>query len=370
MTVAEVRRGGAAPCTPRDLDERGISAVEEVLVDRVDAHGAALLAVSDDLHEAVRALGGAARRGKRLRAAFCLWGARGGSGGTDVAGGVEAAAALELFHLAALVHDDLMDRSDDRRGEPTVHRRFADAHRSGRLAGDPEQFGAAVAVLAGDLCLTWSDDLLADAVDGAVPGTARRARAVWSQLRDQVIAGQYLDVLGQASRETDPRRIARVVRYKSAKYTVEQPLLLGGALAGAAPALLERYSAFGLRVGEAFQLRDDVLGVFGDPAVTGKPAVDDIREGKRTLLVAYAEERAGRAQRLVLERHLGDPASGRAEVAEVREVLVETGALQRVEDRIVDLVARAGDELAAMPVDPRTRHALGALTDACAWRAA
>lgn len=369
MTVAEVRRG-EAPTTPRGLDAAGIEAVEGLLSDRVDAHAASLLAVSDDLADVARALTSAVRGGKRLRAAFCLWGARGGAGGTDVAGGHEAAAALEMFHLAALVHDDLMDRSDDRRGEPTVHRRFADAHRASGGLGDPEQFGSAVAVLAGDLCLTWSDDLLADAVAAAVTGTARGARAVWTQMRDQVIAGQFLDVLGQAQAETDVARIGRVLRYKSAKYTVEHPLLLGGALAGAAPALMARYSAFGLRVGEAFQLRDDVLGVFGDPEVTGKPAVDDVREGKRTLLVAYAEEHADRPQRAVLERHLGDPGTDGDGVAAVREVLVDTGALDRVEERIGELVARARAELDAMAVDHRTRHALGALSDACAWRAA
>ncbi|MEI5674765.1 MULTISPECIES: polyprenyl synthetase family protein [unclassified Nocardioides] len=368
MTVAEVRRDDVVG--PRELDPEGIRSVDRVLSGRVETHAEVLLQVSDDLVPLVGALRTAASGGKRLRAAFCLWGARAASGGVDVVGGTEAAAALEMFHLGALVHDDLMDHSDDRRGRPTVHRRFADRHRDEQGLGDPDEHGAAVAVLAGDLCLTWSDDLLADAVHVGRPGTAPAVRAVWTRMRDQVLAGQYLDVLGDTRPRISADQVGRVLRFKSASYTVEHPLLLGAALAGAEPGLLDRLGAFGLRVGEAFQLRDDVLGVFGDPAVTGKPAVDDVREGKRTLLVAVAEERGDEAQRAVLRRTLGHTEVDESGLEAVREVMTASGALAHVEERIETLARAARRDLAALAVDERSRWALGALTDACAWRAA
>ncbi|WP_205471812.1 polyprenyl synthetase family protein [Nocardioides sp. SYSU D00038] len=368
MSVAGI--GGTAPAaSPHDLDPAGTAAVDRVVQQLLERRGRVLAGVGTELELLSATLLASGSGGKRLRAAFCLWGARAASGGHDVAGATEAAAALELFHLAALVHDDLMDHSDERRGRPTVHRVFADDHRRRGGAGDPDDHGAAVAVLAGDLCLTWSDDLMADAV-AAAPATGAAAREVWSMMRDEVLAGQYLDVLGQTGVRTSVDQVRRVLHYKSAKYTVEHPLLLGATLAGAPAALVASLRELGLAVGEAFQLRDDVLGVFGDPGRTGKPAVDDVREGKRTMLVAHAQERATRTQARVLRRHLGDPAATLAGVAAVREVLVATGALRRTEDAIEELVERAHDVLDGLDVDDRSRHALASLTDACAWRAA
>jgi geranylgeranyl diphosphate synthase, type I len=368
MTLTGVRRGTTSG--PRELDGEGLDAVEDLLRRRIDDHVATLEAVGGELRDVSAAVRDAAEGGKRLRAAFCLWGARAGAGGVLPAGAVEAGAALELFHLAALVHDDLMDHSDARRGRPTVHRRFADQHVTESRLGDAEQHGAAVAILAGDLCLTWSDDLLAEAVGVSAPGTGPASRAVWTQMRDQVLAGQYLDVLGQTRRSLGPDEVRRVLRYKSASYTVEHPLLLGASLAGAAPALLRRLSAFGLHVGEAFQLRDDLLGVFGSPEVTGKPTLDDLREGKRTLLVAFAEEQADADQLAVLRGRLGHPALDEQGAREVREVMAHTGAVARVEERIGELVGSASAALADMRIDERSRLALAALTDACAWRTA
>lgn len=356
----------ATPLGPRGLDPLGLAEVDRLLATRIAAHCDVLTAVSDELAPMTEALAEAATGGKRLRAAFCLWGARGASGAEAAPGAVEAAAALELFHLAALVHDDLMDHSDDRRGRPTVHRAFADRHLLARGLGDADAHGAAMAVLAGDLCLTWSDDLLAEAARRSEAGAA--ARAVWSQMRDQVLAGQYLDVLGQTRATTSLDDVRRVLLHKSAKYTVEHPLLLGGTLGGASADLLAGYSALALDVGEAFQLRDDVIGVFGEPDVTGKPVEDDVREGKRTLLVALAVEAASAAQRDVLDRHLGDPAVDRAGVDAVREVLRSTGALARVEERIAALASSALATVARLPVDERTRQALADLTEACVWR--
>ncbi|WP_137293882.1 polyprenyl synthetase family protein [Nocardioides dongxiaopingii] len=366
--------------TPAPIGD--VHRVDEALTRTVDAQARILVDVSPDLEPVAQAVRQRAGGGKRLRAAFCLWaadavagsaGATAGAGATVTPGVVEAGAALEMFHLGALVHDDVMDRSDSRRGIPTVHRAFADGHRSARSTGDPELYGHSVAILTGDLCLTWADDLLTRAADAATaagtPDRAAAARAVWELMRTQTMAGQFLDLhpLGRPRTLDD---VARVVRFKSAKYTVEHPLLLGTALAGGSVAMTDFCSAFGLRVGEAFQLRDDVLGVFGDSRETGKPTLDDVREGKRTVLVAQAAETASAAQLAVLHRHLGDDALDEAGLEQVRQVLVDSGALDRVERRITTLVEDSLALLAAAPIPVRSREALVDLTEASVWRAA
>nr|BFE75360.1 polyprenyl synthetase family protein [Actinoplanes digitatis] len=208
------------------------------------------------------------RGGKRLRPAFAYWGYR-GAGGVDSDQVVTAVSALELVQASALIHDDLMDRSDTRRGEPSVHRRFAARHAEAGWGGDASGFGDNAAVLLGDLALVWSDELLYSS--GVDLADLARARPVFDAMRTEVTVGQYLDVLTQATGDTSLERAGKVARYKSAKYTVERPLLLGAALAGAPESVSAAYSGYGLPLGEAFQLRDDVLGVFGDPAQTGKP---------------------------------------------------------------------------------------------------
>ncbi|GAB7191175.1 polyprenyl synthetase family protein [Kineococcus sp. NUM-3379] len=310
------------------------------------------------------------RGGKRLRPAFCYWGFRGGSG-QDCDGIVDVGAALELFQAAALIHDDLMDGSDTRRGLPAAHRRFEALHAAAGWAGGSERFGLAGAVLTGDLCLGWSDELFSAA---RLPAEALgRAREVFSVMRTQLMGGQYLDMLEQAAAPGldlagAVERARRVVRFKSAKYSMEHPLLLGGRLAGAPPELLASYSRIGLSLGEAFQLRDDVLGTFGDPGVTGKPAGDDLREGKRTVLVALALQAAGPAQTAVVERLLGDPALDAGGVDELRAVLVDTGAADEVERRIEALVQEACDALESADVDATTRTALHELLVAATRR--
>lgn len=310
--------------------------------------------------------------GKRLRPAFCWWAYRGAGAEDDLV--APAAAALELFQAAALIHDDVMDDSDTRRGAPAVHRSFARMHEDAGWRGDPRRFGVAGALLTGDLCLSWSDELFATVE--AAPDRWRAARSVFDQMRTQLMSGQYLDMLEQVAPDGMPvaapastdgsalsavARAKRVICYKSAKYSVEQPLLLGAALAGADADLTRCYSRFGLLLGEAFQLRDDMLGVFGDPDVTGKPAGDDLREGKRTLLVAFAAERATMGQRDLLELRLGNPLLDEQGVAEVREVLVATGAVDRVEQLIAEDVAGAQEVLRSSPVTPEARAALESL---------
>ncbi|RGC67980.1 (2E,6E)-farnesyl diphosphate synthase [Micromonospora sp. MW-13] len=304
--------------------------------------------------------------GKRLRPAFAYWGFR-GAGGGDSDQIVTALSALEFVQASALIHDDLMDRSDTRRGEPAVHRRFAARHRGAGWGGDADGFGDAAAILLGDLCLVWSDELLHSA--GLDPRIVARARPVFDEMRTEVTVGQYLDVLTQATGDTSVERAGKVARYKSAKYTVERPLLLGAALAGAGADVRAAYSAYGLPLGEAFQLRDDVLGVFGDPSQTGKPAGDDLREGKRTYLVAAAVEATDAAGRELLLGRLGDPGLDEDGVARLRELITSTGALARAEERIVALTDTALAALATVDLETEARQALVDLAIAATRRA-
>jgi len=324
-----------------------------------------LEAVSEELAPLADALVRLIAGGKRLRPAFCYWGYR-GAGGADGDAVVAAAASLELFHAGALIHDDVMDGSDTRRGQPAAHRRFAALHRGADWHGDPEAFGAGAAILLGDLCLVWSDEMLA--TSGLPAERLAQGDRVFAQMRSELMGGQYLDLLEQVRGGGSVERSLRVARYKSAKYTIEKPLHLGAALAGAGQEVLDGYSGYGLPLGEAFQLRDDLLGVFGDPHETGKPAGDDLREGKRTALVAMALEAATPAQADVVRRHLGDPHLSEDGVTALREVIHETGAVARIETLITELVDDAVRALAAAPVADDAREVLGELVVAATAR--
>jgi geranylgeranyl diphosphate synthase, type I len=307
--------------------------------------------------------------GKRLRPAFCYWGWR-GAGALDSDEALGAAASLELLHACALIHDDVMDGSDTRRGRPAVHRRFADLHRSSGWNGRADGFGASAAILLGDLCLVWADQMFGEC--GLPPEAVDRARGVYAEMRVELMAGQYLDLLAAVLPEEDgglaTERALRVARYKTAKYTIERPLQLGGTLAGAPDELLAAYSSYGLPLGEAFQLRDDVLGVFGDPAATGKPAGDDLREGKRTALVSLAQQRAAPAAAALLNRLVGDPDLDADGVAACRTVIKECGALREVEELIARRGAQAREALTVPMIDGRARSSLEALAAAATDR--
>jgi geranylgeranyl diphosphate synthase type I len=358
--VVDARR---SPVDVEDLRVRVQITIDDFMADRT----AMLTAISTDLDPLSDALLDLMSSGKRLRAAFCYWAWR-GTGREDVPGLVSAATALELFHAAALVHDDVMDDSDTRRGRETVHRRFERLHGQQRLRGLAARHGVAAAILAGNLCQSWADEMLAGC--GLPAGALHRGRPVFDLMRTQVVGGQFLDVLQQAHGAADPHRLRTITRYKSAKYTVEHPVLLGGALADASPALLAAYSRFGLPLGEAFQLRDDVLGVFGDPVRTGKPDTDDLRDGKRTQLVAVAERRATRSQERVLRQHLGNPQLDDSGAAELRRVLLDTGAVHEVERSITRLTSQACSALDAASLDPTARDVLAGLTAAATTRVA
>jgi geranylgeranyl diphosphate synthase type I len=287
--------------------------------------------------------------GKRLRPACCHWAYVGAGGDPFDPAVADAGAALELLHAFALLHDDVMDGSATRRGRPAAYRSFIEAHQHGDWRGEARRFGEGAAVLAGDLAFAWSDELLVDA-----PIEARR---VWGELRVELALGQYLDVLGAARGSSSPEQALRTLRYKSGKYTIERPLHLGAALAGRYEELAEPLSAVGLPLGDAFQLRDDLLGAFGDEEATGKPVGDDLREGKPTLLHAVAVTRANGATAEALARYGTDDLDDE-DIAAIQEALVACGAVAEIEGLVTSLCAEADAAIDALPFDDDVKAAL------------
>lgn len=297
--------------------------------------------------------------GKRLRPAFCYWAFVGAGADPEDPGVIDAGAALELLHTFALVHDDVMDASDTRRGLPAVHRRFISQHAQDTWRGESRRYGEGAAVLVGDFAFVYSDMLVA--------GISAEARAVYDELRVELCVGQYLDLVGTAGGTRDRERARRIERYKSGKYTVERPLHLGAALAGRLGELQDALSAIGLPLGEAFQLRDDLLGVFGDSSVTGKPVGDDLREGKLTPLVAAAAARVSGADADLLGR-LGATDLSRGEIAGLQSLLERCGAREEIEGTIAELVDEAVIAINVAPLTLEARTALAELATFVAWR--
>lgn len=303
--------------------------------------------------------------GKRLRPRFTYWGSRAAGAGESVEV-LTAAAAVELLHTFALIHDDVMDRSTTRRGQPTAHVALGALHRTKRWTGDGEWFGTSAAIVAGDLAFVWAQQLF----DAAAPplDVAAQARSIFRELQIEVMTGQYLDLClakpldGVAATDEGPiEQARRVALLKSGRYTVTRPLQLGATIAGASDELLARLAAYGDAVGSAFQLRDDVLGLMGEESATGKSTSDDVREGKRTVLMLQALSRATPTEQHVLTSALGNRDIDDAAVDRVRQIVVDTGALDAVEREITSLVEvalRAADRLG-----PPARHALIHLAD-------
>ncbi len=316
--------------------------------------------------------------GKRLRAAFAYWSFRAHGGaptGPEREAVVRTGAALELFQAAALLHDDVMDASDTRRGLPTAHRAFEARHADAGWAGESVRFGESAAILLGDLCLIAAQREIAEALAPLPRERAEVVRAAFDTMQSEVIVGQYLDVLVQAQPwgldpVADEARARAVIRAKTASYSVRQPLVVGALLAGADDEQVAQMDAVGLPLGEAFQLRDDVLGVFGDPEVTGKPAGDDLREGKRTVLAARTMAGGDAAQRTLLTERLGDPDLSDDDVAALRDAVIASGALDGVEALIEALADQATARLAAADLAEPGKDVLLGLARAAVDRAA
>lgn len=343
------------------------AAVGDALAAFLDSRGRALGTLGPEVDDLVRLAAVFTDGGKRLRPAFCCWGYLAATGGSRVPDWVvRAAASLDLLHVSALVHDDVMDGSRTRRGLPAAHVQLAARHAAAGGRGGSEEFGRAGAILLGDLLLMWSVELFNEC--GAPSGALAAAQPLLASMRAEVTGGQYLDITAQTRSPLDARtdpasvvaQVRRVVEYKTARYTVIRPLQIGAALGGADAVLLDRLERYGSPLGRAFQYRDDVLGVFGDEAVTGKPAGDDLREGKLTVLIANAMAGSGEEAAARLDALLGRELSD-AEVAEARALIVASGAREAAE---AEIEAASGEARAALVgLDDLASRGLDALVD-------
>ncbi len=278
--------------------------------------------------------------GKRLRPAFCYWGYRAGGGGHGDAI-MRAAAALELLHTFALVHDDIMDAGAFRRGAPSTQ----------------AVHGVNFALLVGDLALVLADAALVES--GFKPEDLARAFVAYSRMRQQVIAGQYLDLSVAGEAQISEQEARRIALLKSGLYSIVEPLLIGATLAGAGDALRSRVEAFGRPLGEAFQLRDDLLGLFGDPATVGKPIDSDVREGKRNLVFAKTVELLeGDDRTFFLQRWGAGERLSDDDVTRLRELVESSGARAVIEGLLRDLRAQSERALEDLQSDPQVRSAL------------
>ncbi len=355
--------------------------IQERISDRIAAHRADLAALGNDgdalLDEAHSYLTG----GKRLRAHFALLGYRAVQPlamteplSAELDRMLNVACALEFFHAAALIHDDVIDRSDTRRGRPAVHRHFATLHQEAQWRGSADHFGLSSAILLGDLLQSWADESFQLACDSLPDREAAAvARSHFNRMRSEVAVGQYLDVVEEQRTEFAPEaeqleRSTRVLIYKSAKYSVESPLLIGAAFAGADAEIERSLSDFGLPVGVAFQLRDDLLGVFGDHQVTGKPTGDDLVEGKRTVLVTLARGELPHTQQRLFDDLLGDPELDAEQIEMLQRTIRDTHAVQKVEDMITRNIERATSALMASAVQDDARTQLAALAHRASTR--
>ncbi|WP_217140295.1 polyprenyl synthetase family protein [Streptomyces sp. AC627_RSS907] len=346
--------------------------VDDVLRAFLEEEAGHFVAVDDALTPVAEQLRNAAGHGKRLRAAFCYWGWR-AAGQPDSDALVRAAASMELVHAAATVHDDLIDDSRLRHGLPTAHVALEAVLTTARGTGRhpvphhpaPEQArdgrrrvraaARSLAMLVGDHLMALAGQLFI--TSGLPAAYLARARGLWAALARELVAGECLEILHTGGRP-DTGTSLKVVRYKTAKYTVEHPLLIGGLLAGAPPALRDTYSAYGLPLGEAFQLRDDLLGLFGDPEHTGKAALDDLRAHRPTALLAETWQAADASQRELLGGVLGRGDLDATHLRDIRDLMLELKAPQRVERMILTRVERATRALDHTGTPPHARRAL------------
>lgn len=325
--------------------------IQQTLSEFIAEHRKVMSEISSDTTALVDSLEKLVSGGKRLRPAFAYWGYL-ASGGKDSDEILRACAALEFLQACALIHDDVMDNSDLRRGAPAVHKQFETLHRESNWLSDGPRFGAGAAILIGDLALSWADELIF--TSGLTKEELMRANEIYHLMRTELMAGQYLDLLEQVRGNITVEKSSTVIRYKSAKYTIERPLLMGAAIAGATSKTMTDLSRYGLALGEAFQLRDDMLGVFGDSAETGKPTGDDLREGKQTMLIARARELASSAQFTLINSALGNPNLTETEVTAVQQALIDCGVQDDIESRIDSMLETALESLADLPDEAKS----------------
>nr|WP_234794050.1 polyprenyl synthetase family protein [Mycolicibacterium flavescens] len=325
----------------QDLSTAGVDAATDVLTSFVDG-------------------------GKCVRSTFAYLGWL--CGADDDLRALRAAASFELLHAFALLQDDVMDGATLRRGRPAAHVRFAGWHRERALSGSPERFGEAAAVLLGDLCLVWAEQMLRES--GVAPQALARVWPRYDAMRTELAVGQFADLVNDAAGFPDLEQVLDVLRRKSGNYTVRRPLEIGAAMAGCPAPVLELLGGYGEAVGEAFQLRDDVLGIFGSPDVTGKPAGSDLSEHKATSVVVAAYRLADTPTRRQLTQLMSTNDLDDADIRQWRSLIVTTGAVDWVEQLIDSRLARALDLIGGGEVDSTLRSALADMAAACTERAA
>ena len=312
-----------------------------------------------DLPEMLRVL--TATGGKRIRPSMCFWGwnAAGGQRGDAHDDVIQAGAALELLHIFALIHDDVMDESASRRGQPSVHTLAAQLHLHSGARGNAARFGESIAVLVGDLAHAEADHLVTE-----LPEPMRR---IWRRLVIELVQGQSRDLTGTAAGRRDLAHARQVARMKSGAYTVQRPLQLGAAAAGADRDVVRAITGYGREVGEAFALRDDLLGVWGDPHLTGKPAGDDLLCGKPTVILSLAHDRLQGAALELLSR-VGTPELSPADINHLQDALQASGVVDAVESRISGHIRAAVAALDHDALDPDGVIGLTQMANRIAWR--
>ena len=352
MTSSDLPPGGDRM---RDLDQRLVARVEQILRDEITARRAHLEEISPETARLADSLGSYLEGGKQLRPRFCFWGGVAALGREPDDEELEAlarcGAAIELVQAAALMHDDVIDHSPVRRGRPALHVQAERDHRAGELSGSAEDFGVAVAIVLGDLALSWAEQVAAG-VEGD-PAAVARARQEFDDLRTEVMSGQFLDILHQAggfgSAPDAEQAALSVIRWKTVPYTVLRPVRIGAALLGAGDAALDSLSTWAVEVGTAFQLRDDLLSVVGDQDETGKPIGGDLVEGKRTVLLARTEAASDEAGRTLLSGTIGRTDAQPSQIAAVHELMVSTGAVASVAEEVRERAELARGLLADAP---------------------
>ena len=338
------------------LDDHDLrSRIQEIISGFIADHRAVMGTISADVLPLVDSLSGLMDGGKRLRPAFAYWGYR-STGASDNDHIVKAAASLEFLQACALIHDDVMDDSDTRRGKPAAHKQFMALHQSHEWNSSAVRFGDGAAILIGDLALSWADEMLL--TSGLSNEQLSRAKRIYDIMRTELMAGQYLDLLEQVRGNTTVESSRTVIRYKSAKYTIERPLHMGANIAGASSHHQQILSDYGLALGEAFQLRDDVLGIFGDAIVTGKPAGDDLREGKQTMLVARARDLSSGESLTEFNKLFGQPDLNGDQIEDLQTIISDCGALAEIEAQIDELTALALDSIQDATIADDAREAL------------
>lgn len=306
-------------------------------------------------------------RGKYVRSTFAYLGWL--CGRPESGAAAQASASLELLHAFALIQDDVMDESVSRRGRPTVHVQLAGWHRTTGRRDDSDRFGRSAATLLSDLCLIWAEQMLRET--GLPEQALQRGRPVYDLMRSELAVGQFSDLLNDGALAPSLSVVLDIARRKSGNYSVRRPLELGAALAGCPAEVTTALERYGTAIGEAFQLRDDLLGVFGDPAVTGKPLGDDLRQHKATSVVVLARELASPAQRRSIEALATPPVAEADQLAWVEQwqrLIEDTGARDRIEQLIADRAATGAAALQAAYLPSLPKQALLLLADRCTAR--